>query len=199
MSCPIILTNTTASPVSVLDLNNLTIASSSSADITGLFFVEEVSNSLDLQTLITSGSITLTYAGEPISSLTDLCITPSDLDSIDWYWLANRPGNITVQGIDLLNGSSGSTNAPFVAGQDCQITRMTATHTAGTSWNAEISTSSSNGSSWTIVNTILIDSPTKQVVFNTPLSLAAGSWLRVRFQRVGTNVSNPSVNLFVRG
>ncbi|MGL4568670.1 MAG: hypothetical protein ACRCU6_09125, partial [Fusobacteriaceae bacterium] len=165
----------------------------------GLFSVEEVANSLDLQTLITAGTITLTYVGEPIANLTDLCITPGDLTSVDWYWLANRPGNITVAGIDLLNGSSGLTSTPFVAGQACQITRMTATHTAGTSWNAEISTSSNNGGAWTIVNTSLIDSPTKQIVFNTPLSLATGTWLRVRFLRVGTNVSNPSVNLFVRG
>lgn len=205
MSCPLILTNATSPSVdfTVADLSEITLIGGASADITDLFDVETIANSDDLQTALTAGDLTLTYAGEPIVDLADLCVTPGELSAANkasYRWAAGRRRNIGANGIDLIAlDRSGTSNMPFIAFNNCEIRKAIASSRSTTDWTAVIFKSVDNGANWTAEKTETVDSQTKFLDYAlAPISLNQGDMVRVRYERIANTTSYPQVNLLVK-
>lgn len=205
MSCPLILTNATSpsADYTVADLSQMTLAGGASADITDLFDLECLANSTDLQTALTNGDLTLTYAGESIVDLADLCITPGELANagrISYSWSAGRRRTISANGIDLVAlDRSGTANMPFIALTDCEIQTAIASSRSTTDWQIILLKSVDNGANWTTEKTETIDSQTKVLDFTSaPIALNQGEMLRTRYARVSDNTSYPQINLLVK-
>lgn len=204
MSCPIILENLIPGlNITIADLGELAIAIGATADVTSMFSLETIANSADLQTAINAGDIRLTYAGEIITDLSSLCITPTDLAGInfaDWRWSAGRAGLVSAS-VDLLRFGGGSTNTlPFVAERKCEI-RTFAAYSSDFpgQYNIRINKSVDGGTTWTIAKTELIDTRTKLIDYTSaPVALNPGDLIRTRFLRLAHGIRDPQVNLIVK-
>jgi hypothetical protein len=201
MSCPILLTAINA--ITIDDLGELTLAGGAIANLESILSIEEISNSTDLQTAITAGDATLEYGTDLITDLSDLCITPSELEvfgKADWTWTAGRRGNVTVSGIDLVSVDGAPTqNIPFVSNVACRIEGYVARSNTDQDWTLDILASFNGGLNWAVLATYTINTQTRiQNFSSSSLLLAAGDLVRLRYTRIANSISNPSVTLLMK-
>ena len=204
MSCPIIITNTDAlADLTLPDLSEITIAADGTANITDLFSIETIANSTDLANAIANGDATLTYAGEVINQLDELCITPTELSNAgkdSYRWAAGRRRNITANGIDLIAlDRTGTANMPFIALTDCEIKTGIASSRSTTEWTLVLLKSTDNGANWVTEKTENIDSQTKVLNYvSAPIALNQGEMLRTRYVRNSSDTLYPQINLLIK-
>ena len=195
---------TTSENQTIADLSGLTINAENSADISGLFSLDQLSRSANLQSAIDNGKLQLFVNTKQIALLDDLTDVPvSDIarkELATYAWHAARRTNVTVSGIDLVTVDGGS--VPLIALNKCKIVTAIASSSSNTNWNIGFIKSAQNldGSiGWDRPRIELVDSQTKTFDFSsTPIELNKGQMLRVRYERITDATNAPQISMLVQ-
>lgn len=188
---------TPAGDVTISDLGELVLEASSSTDVTSLYSLEEISVSTDLQAAITGSEVTLFINGDQVTDVTQAPFTSTNL--VDFSWELSRRGNITAGGLDLRRAGNNETNrSPLVVPVDCTLDNIRATSRTTDNWNLIVLTSPTfPAATWTIQFTGLVNGGSSNLA--PALALTAGTYVRVRYDRISDNTLDPSANILLVG
>lgn len=207
MSCPITLTNTDTTSITIGDLGNLSIPAGLTIQIDRYYSRERLINSADLETAITASNskLELKYAGTKLASVAGLCITPNlpplgDATLIRCY----LPGNTNTIDTDFfIQPNLSTSDLPVLVPIKSKIISIAAnSFGANSTWsfNVEVRNQTlSSGSGTVIVPSLSFNNLSTGRIKFPDVEVAANSRLRFRFLNAsGSAVERPNIVVKLR-